>query len=82
MYDFVLFVERPASVAVSGMKGGCPMHDGNLPAWAIGIGAEVRDRTSQLPINEPYLVDVSELLRAMSEREVAERRRRCGREEW
>ena len=52
-----------------------------LPAWAIGIGAEVRDRTDQLPINEPYLVDVTELLRAIAERELAERRRRCGRGE-
>ena len=46
-----------------------------LPAWAVGIGAEVRERTDQLPINEPYLVDVTELLRAISERELAERRR-------
>jgi hypothetical protein len=53
-----------------------------LPAWAVGIGAEVRDRTEQLPINEPYLVDVTELLRAMTERELAEQRGRCGREEW
>jgi hypothetical protein len=53
-----------------------------LPAWALGIGAEVRERTDQLPVNEPYLVDVTELLRAISERELAERRRRrCGREE-
>ena len=57
------------------------MPERNLPAWAIGIGAEVRDRTEQLPINEPYLVDVTDLLRAMTERELAERRRRCGREE-
>jgi hypothetical protein len=54
------------------------MPERNLPAWAVGIGAEVRDRTDQLPINEPYLVDVTELLRAMSERELAERRRRRG----
>ena len=57
------------------------MREQNLPAWAVGIGAEVRERTNQLPINEPYLVDVTELLRAMAERELAERRRRCGREE-
>jgi hypothetical protein len=44
-----------------------------LPAWALGIGAEFRARTDQLPVNEPYLVDVTELLRAISERELAER---------
>ena len=52
-----------------------------FPEWAAKIGAEVRDRTEQLPVNEPYLVDVTELLREMTERELAERRRRCGREE-
>jgi hypothetical protein len=57
------------------------MPERNLPAWAVGIGAEFRDRTEQLPINEPYLVDVTELLREMSEREAAERRRRRGCEE-
>ena len=57
------------------------MPDQNLPAWAARIGAEVRDRSEQLPINEPYLVDVTDLLREMTERELAERRRRCGREE-
>ncbi len=58
------------------------MPEQNLPAWAVGIGAEVRDRTEQLPINEPYLVDVTELLRVIWEREAAERRRRRGCEEW
>ena len=57
------------------------MPEQNLPAWAVGIGAEVRERTDQLPINEPYLVEVTELLREMSERELADRRRRCGRDE-
>jgi len=57
----------------------CPMPERNLPAWAIGIGAELRDRTDKLPINEPYLVDATELLREMTERELAERRLRCGR---
>jgi hypothetical protein len=47
-----------------------------LPAWASGLGAELRERTDQLPINEPYLVDVTELLRTMSEKELAECRRR------
>jgi hypothetical protein len=54
------------------------MREQTLPAWAVGIGAEVRERTDQLPINEPYLVDVTELLRAISECELAERRRQCG----
>jgi hypothetical protein len=58
------------------------MHEQNLPAWAVGIGAEVRDRTEELPINEPYFVDVTELLRVIWEREAAERRRRRGCEEW
>ena len=57
------------------------MPERTLPTWAIGIGAEVRDRTEPLPINEPYLVDVTDLLRAMTERELAERRRRGGRQE-
>ena len=58
------------------------MPERNLPEWAARVGAEVRDRTEQLPVNEPYLVAVSELMRAMSERELTERRYRCGREEW
>jgi hypothetical protein len=32
------------------------------------IGAEVRERTDHLPTNEFYLVDVSELLRAITDR--------------
>jgi len=56
------------------------MPERNLPEWAMGIGAGIRDRTEQLPINEFYLIDVTELLQAMTERELAERRRRCGRE--
>ena len=52
------------------------MPERNLPAWASGIGAELRDRTDKLPINEPYLVDVAELLREMTERQLAERRLR------
>ena len=50
----------------------------NLPGWTVGIGAEISNRTEELPINEPYLVDVTELLRVISEREAAERRRRRG----
>ena len=52
-----------------------------LPEWAARVGAEVRDRAEQLPINEPYLVEVTDLLRAMTERELSERRRRSGRKE-
>ena len=33
---------------------------------------EVRERTDQLPINEPYLVEVTELLRVISGRELAD----------
>ena len=55
------------------------MREQNLPAWAVGLGAEVRARTCELPINEHYLRDVTELLRDISDRELAERRRRCGR---
>jgi hypothetical protein len=58
------------------------MPEQNLPAWTVRLGAEVRDRTEQLPINEPYLADVTELLRVIWEREAAERRRRRGVEEW
>ena len=57
------------------------MREQILPAWASGLGAELKERTDQLPINEPYLVDVTELLRAMSEKELAELRRRRGYEE-
>lgn len=55
------------------------MRETNLPAWAVGLGAEVRVRTDQLPVNEPYLLDVTELLRAINDGEMAERRLRCGR---
>jgi len=57
------------------------MGEKNLPVGAAEIGAEVRRRTDEPPINEPYLLELSELLRAISDRELAERRRRCGREE-
>ena len=52
-----------------------------IPEWAARVGAEVRDRTEQLPINEPYLIDVTGLLRMISDRELAEQRGRCGRED-
>ena len=40
-----------------------------IPEWAARVGAEVRDRTEQLPLNEPYLIDVTDLLQVISERE-------------
>ena len=46
-----------------------------VPEWAARVGAEVRDRTEQLPTNESYLIDVTELLRMISDRELAEQRR-------
>ena len=57
------------------------MREKKLPAGAVEIGAEVRTRTDEPPVNERYLVDVTELLRTISDKELAERRRRCGREE-
>lgn len=57
------------------------MREKNLPAGAAEIGAEVRKRTGEPPLNEHYLVDVTELLRAISEKELAERRRPNGRKE-
>ena len=57
------------------------MRDKHLPVGAAEIGAEVRKRTDEPPLNERYLLDVTELLRAISDRELADRRRRCGREE-
>jgi len=55
------------------------MREKNLPAGAVEIGAEVRKRTGEPPVNEHYLVDVTELLRTISDKELAERRRRSGR---
>ena len=57
------------------------MREKNLPAGAAEIGAEVRARTNEPPMNEPYLVDVTELLRAISVKELAERRRQSRRQE-
>ena len=39
------------------------------------VGAEVRDRTEQLPVSEPYLVEVTELLRVICESEPRPQRR-------
>lgn len=55
------------------------MREKQLPVGAAEIGAEVRERTDQLPVNEPYLLDVTELLRSINDKELAERRRRSGR---
>ena len=55
------------------------MRELEIPEWVARVGAEVRDRTDQLPVNEPYLLDVTELLRSINDRELAERRRRSGR---
>jgi hypothetical protein len=55
------------------------MREKHLPVGSAEIGAEVRKRADQLPVNETYLLDVTELLRAISDKELAERRRRCGR---
>ena len=43
------------------------MREPEIPEWVAKVGAEVRDRTDQLPINEPYLVEVTELLRVIGE---------------
>ena len=52
-----------------------------LPAWAFEIGAELRKRIDEPPSNEPSISGLGELLRAISDRELAERHRRCGRVE-
>ena len=57
------------------------MREKKLPTGAAEIGAEVRNCTDEPPVNERYLVDVTELLRAISDRELAERRRQGGRED-
>ena len=55
------------------------MREKKLPEWAAKIDAEVKARTDELPVSEPYLVDVTELLRTISDRELAERRGRKAR---
>ena len=52
-----------------------------IPEWAARVGAEMRDRTERLPTNEPYLIDVTELLSLVSERE-AQRHSESGCERW
>ena len=54
------------------------MRGQELPEWAARVGAEVRRRTEQLPTNEPYLVEVTELLRVICESEHEPQRRRNG----
>ena len=45
-----------------------------IPEWAARVGAEVRDRAEQLPINERYLIDVTDLLQEIAEREAQRHR--------
>ena len=45
------------------------MRELEIPEWVARVGAEVRTCTEQLPTNEPYLVEVTELLRLICERE-------------
>jgi hypothetical protein len=54
------------------------MRENDLPVGSAEIGAEVRKRTDQPPVNEAYHLEVAELLRAISASELAERRRRIG----
>ena len=51
------------------------MREEHLPIGAAEIGAEVRRRTDAPPVSELYLVEVSELLRVISDKELADRRR-------
>ena len=55
------------------------MREKTLPLWAVEIGAELRRRIGEPPTDEPCISGLSELLRAISDRDLAERRRRCGR---
>ena len=52
----------------------CHMSERIIPEWAAKVGAEVRDRTEQLPVNEPYLIEATELLRVISEQEAQRHR--------
>ena len=75
MYDFVRFIGTTSTVSRWPLERRCHMTVRILPEWAARVGAEVRDRTEQLPINEPYLVEVTDLLRVISEEEDAQRLR-------
>jgi hypothetical protein len=52
----------------------CHMPERTIPEWAAKVGAEVRDRTEQLAVNELYLIDVTDLLQVITEREFQRRR--------
>ena len=45
------------------------MREQDLPEWAAQVGAEVRTRSEQMPVNEPYLIEVTELLRVICDSE-------------
>ena len=75
MYAFVRFIGTTSTGSRWPLERRCPMPERILPEWAARVGAEVRDRAEQLPINEPYLVEVTDLLRVISEEEDAQRRR-------
>ena len=80
MYDFGHSRGTTALRTVGLLKGGALMRE-RLPVGAAEIGAEVRKRTDQPPVNEHYLLDVTDLLREISIQELAEQRRRSGRDE-
>jgi hypothetical protein len=54
------------------------MRKRELPEWTARVGAEVRKRTDHPPTNEPYLVDVTELLRVICESEAKQQHPRWG----
>ena len=45
------------------------MREREIPEWVARVGAELRSRSEKLPVNESYLVEVTELLRAICEGE-------------
>ena len=60
---------RPPSMS-SGLSARKPVPvREQLPEWAARVGAEVRNHAAQLPTNEPYRVDVTELLQVIRESE-------------
>ena len=52
------------------------MREREIPEWVARVGEELRSRSEQLPVNEPYLVEVTELLRAICEGEPKPPRRK------
>ena len=53
------------------------MREREIPEWVARVGAELRSRSEKLPVNEPYLVEVTELLRAICEGRVSLRTASC-----